>query len=146
MSVARIVGLGWLGLGLVFVTVLVILVAVFGIRWVTAEPRGKLQARERIQSGSFRIAAYDHFFNLCAGVQTDEATIRALRDELASDGITAARRGQVQVTLTALTLSRAEKVNQYNVDARKDYTVGQFRSSGLPYALDLSVEATTCAA
>lgn len=37
-----------------------------GVRWVTAPAKGKLQAREQINSGSFRIAAYNHFFDLCA--------------------------------------------------------------------------------
>lgn len=117
----------------------------FGIRWVMAEPSGKLQARESIQSGPNRIAAYNLFFDRCAAVQTDEATIKALKGEL-STGPSESRRDQINATLVALVGSRAEKINQYNADARKDYTIGQFRSSGLPFQLSIESEATVCTA
>lgn len=48
------------------------------IQWGTADIRGKLDAREQIHAnGSYRIDAYDHFFNLCASVQTNEQNLDA---------------------------------------------------------------------
>jgi hypothetical protein len=123
----------------------IVLLTLLGLGWryVLADPKGRVQAQEQIKSGSSRIAAYNHFFDLCAGVQSDEATMASLREELTT-GPSESRRGQIQATLTALRSARAEKINQYNADARKDYTIGQFRSSGLPYTLDATLEATSC--
>lgn len=138
----RLVGEAWFWIVMVVVAALAIGALTFAIRWVTAGPKGQLQAREQIQSGNSRIAAYNHFFDLCAAVQTDEATIKAQQDELAT-GPSESRRGQIHANIAALTAARAEKINQYNADARKDYTIGQFRSSGLPYTLGDSKE-TSC--
>lgn len=143
ISRGRVIGEWWFWVLMVFATVVIVIGAVGLLRWVTAEPRGKLQAREQIQSGNSRISAYNHFFDLCASVQSDEAAITSLREELTT-GPSESRRGQIQATLTALRSARAEKINQYNADARKDYTIGQFRSSGLPYTLDITAEATAC--
>lgn len=143
MKIFKYIG-GTLGALLaIFALMFIIFGMVFAFRWVTAEPRGKLEARETIQSGPFRIAAYDLFFNRCAQVQSDEATIRALQQELKTNP-PASRVTQVHATIAALRSGRAEKINQYNADARKDYTIGQFRASGLPYQLFIESEVTTC--
>lgn len=118
---------------------------VFGIRWVTAPVKGKLQAREQINSGSFRIAAYNHFFDLCASVQTKEQTIVALEQELATKP-TADRRSQIEASITANRAGRADDINTYNADAHKSYTIGQFRSSGLPFTLYPTTKETACVA
>jgi hypothetical protein len=139
----RIIGETWFWVVVTLVGVLVIVAVIFGVRWATAPARGQLAAREQIQSGTFRIAAYDRFFDLCAAVQSDEATIVALREELTT-GPPPSRVTQINASITALRSGRAEKINRYNGDARKDYTIGQFRSNGLPYQLSANQEATTC--
>lgn len=118
-------------------------VIVFGIQWVTAEPRGALSARERIQSGDFRIAAYEHFFDLCSSIQGMEGQLDALEQELKLS-LTVKRREQVQASVTGLRGQRARSIARYNADASKDYTAGQFRDAGLPFRLYLE-EGTVCA-
>jgi hypothetical protein len=129
----------------VLIITLVIALTAAGLLWryVIAEPRGKVEQEEILQQGQNRIARYDHFFNLCAGVQSDEATIAALKQELATNP-RAQRVEQINATITALRSGRAEKINQYNADARKSGTLAQFRSSDLPFQLNLAEEATTC--
>ena len=139
----RIVGETWFWVAMGFALILVVVFAVGITRWVTADARGRLQAREQILSGPARIAAYNHFFDLCAQVQSDEATMRALNDEL-KGAPPEIRKNQIAVTLTALVAGRAEKINQYNADARKDYTIGQFRNLALPFTLDINQKETTC--
>lgn len=126
-----------------FLLIIIFFSFFFAFRWVTAEPRGKLEAREQIQSGPFRIAAYDLFFNRCAQIQADEATIIALKEELKTNP-SQSRVEQINASITALRSGRAEKINQYNADARKDYTIGQFRASALPYQLFIESEVTEC--
>lgn len=115
------------------VLVLLIAVAIAGIRWVTAEPRGQLAAREQIQSAGSRIAAYNHFFDLCAAVQAQEAALAA--QYAALSGAVGDERERLRANVAGLTAQRARSIAQYNADARKSYTIGQFRASGLPFEL-----------
>jgi hypothetical protein len=110
----------------------------------TANFRGETSKRNRVEAnGAYRIAAYDHFFDLCAGVQTKEATIKALLDEKKA-GTTPERLTIIAASLTGLRSGRASDINQYNVDARKSYTLAQFRASDLPFTLDPLATETTC--
>lgn len=112
----------------------------------TADTRGKTEQREdTVADGSYRIAAYDHFYDLCAAVQTTEGRIAALEDEKAGDP-SESRLAQIEVTLTALRGQRIEAINEYNADARKEATAAQFKASDLPDQLDPSEEKTTCTA
>lgn len=106
----------------------------FAAGWLTAGPTGKLQARQAILSGQSRIQAYDHFFNLCASVQADEDAIDAQLEEL--DGSTGDDRDRIRANLAGLRSTRATAIREYNVDARKSYTIGQFRDLGLPFEID----------
>jgi hypothetical protein len=141
----RIVGETAFWITIVLAAVVILTLLGLGWRYILADPKGKVQAQEQIKSGPSRIAAYNHFFDLCASVQSDEAAITSLNQELTT-GPSESRRGQIQASLTALRSARAEKINQYNADARKDYTIGQFRSLGLPYTLEPTSEATRCVA
>lgn len=111
----------------------------------TAEVRGQTGVRERTQAnGAYRIAAYEHFYDLCASVQADEQTMAALREEAAT--ATPARKAQIAATVTAVRANRAQSITQYNADARKTTTAANFKASDLPYQLDPATQETTCAA
>jgi hypothetical protein len=132
--------------GLVFASM-----AIFGFGFLsqkTANFRGETQKKNQVEgNGSYRIAAYDHFFDLCADVQTKESAIDALQQELASKPTPDAQRKIViNASITANRIQRASDINTYNQDARKSYTEGQFRSSDLPYQLDKSAKETSCTA
>lgn len=111
----------------------------------TADFRGQTQAIERTRANAdFRIQAYDRFFALCSAIQTDESRIAALNVELATDP-PPDRVVQINASLTAVVTSRAGKIVRYNADATRDFTVGQFRDSDLPYRISLEGN-TQCAA
>lgn len=144
---------GATGIALVVVGSLVglvlLIVGVYAIRWVTAEPRGALDQREKtIADGDYRIANYDYFFNLCGNIQAAEDKIlnteaRPVSSEDSNSGFT---QGQKDAILLALTNTRSELIRDYNASATKEDTAGHFRSSNLPYQIDPTQEATTCAA
>ncbi|PXY21148.1 hypothetical protein [Prauserella muralis] len=123
--------------------------AIFGWGWFkrsTAEFRGTTEQRERtVADPDYRITAYDRFFDLCAAVQSKEATLAALQDELGTEPPTT-RVTQIRANLTAVTAARAADINQYNADAEKAGTAGQFRASNLPYRLDINDKETQCTA
>src|SRR4051812_28238322 len=123
------------------VAFLVIAAAIFGIRWAMAGPSGKLQAREQILSGQNRIRAYDHFFSVCGSVQNAEAALDASYEELAQTAKDDfADLGRIRTNITANKIARQSAVNEYNLDARKSYTDGQFRDLDLPYQLPVLYE------
>lgn len=112
----------------------------------TAEHRGETAQKEQVRADpDYRIAAYERFFDLCASVRSDEATIANLEEELADDP-TAERESQIKASLTAVRSNRSETINEYNADARKSETAAAFRSSDLPYQLDPDSEETRCTA
>lgn len=112
------------------------------VRYFTAEVRGRVTAEERIQSGGSRIVGYEHFFDLCAAVQGHESQIEALRNELAT-AESERDRSRINASITGVSSMRARSIAQYNADALKDYTLGQFRDSDLPYQLNEN-GATSC--
>lgn len=138
-----------IGLAVPVALVALILGSIYGVGWIkqiTADFRGETEQKEQtIADGSYRIAAYEHFFDLCAAVQTKEASIAALESELTSDP-SQSRTEQINASITALVASRADLINQYNADATKEDTRANFHSSDLPYRLDTETESTQCAA
>lgn len=126
---------------------LVVLVSVIsGVLWgvgvLGADVKGRGEARKQIKSADFRIAAYDHFYNLCASIQANEISLGAQEDALA--GATGDDRERIAANVAGLRATIGGSIAQYNVDARKSYTVGQFKSSDLPYQLDQTTKGTSC--
>lgn len=128
---------------MIFVVLVLMVPAGWAIKYFTADIRGRIEANETIKSGDNRIAQYDHFFNLCASVQADEARLEALKVELEKtpDDVDKSR---LLANITGVTSHRARIITQYNADAAKNYTSGQFRDSNLPYRLHIEDENTTC--
>lgn len=144
-SIPKIIGMWCVVVGLVIVLAGI---AVYGFGWFqrsTADFRGETAALEDILADpNTRITAYNHFFNLCQSVQSHETTIKALEAEL-EGGASDSREEQIRGAITANKSQRDSKINQYNSDARRDYTIGQFRDADLPSELDINAEETTCA-
>lgn len=129
----------------VFITVG--LVGVYGEGWFTdhtANRQGETQKKHLVEgNGQYRIAAYDHFFDLCTQVQSSEASIQNAEAELKTT-TDQQRQTVLNASITALRNSRAQLIFQYNNDSEKSYTEGQFKSSQLPYRLDTTQENTQC--
>lgn len=128
--------------------IVVLVVGGYAVKYYTADVRGRIDANETIKSGDSRIANYNHFFNLCASVQTNEAQLDALSDQLRAQTPGTPDYNRVLTNITGVRAARAGAINQYNADASKSYTQGQFLSSKLPYQLptaEYSGAKTVCA-
>ena len=125
------------------VVVLVLGAGFLGIRWLLAEPTGATEAREQtIGSGSYRIAAYDRFYDDCAAAVTTQQSLTTAQAAAAAEGIDPGRQAQLDANVTALTNLLNQQVNQYNADTRKEDTRANFLASDLPYELDTTEEIT----
>lgn len=141
---------GWtIFFGFIAVVVIIVigLMATFGFGLFakgTANFRGEVQEVEQTKaSGSFRIYSYEHFFELCVSAQNKEQTVKALEEELKTNP-SEARVEQINVDITANKIAREESINQYNADAHKENTIGQFKSSNLPTELNANAKETQC--
>lgn len=127
---------------------IIYLIAVYGFGFMqreTADFRGETGQIEDTQANSsYRISAYDDFYDSCASVKSIESKIENLVDEL-ENAEEAQRKSILNTSITAAKNKRAELIESYNADARKEATRGQFKSSDLPYELDIEEE-TTCEA
>lgn len=124
--------------------VLATILAVGGIKWITASFRGEVDARERTEaSGAFRLATYEEFFDLCADVQSKESAIRNLKEEEA-EGASEQRQATIAQSITALRNVRAESINTYNSKAAQEHRES-FVDANLPAHLDINAEETACA-
>lgn len=134
---------------LLLALVLAFLIAVYGFGFLqreTADFRGETEQIENTQAdGDYRMAAYNHFYDMCAGVQSTESKISNMEDEL--EVTESEQRTTVLTTsITAAKNKRAELIAEYNADARKEATAGQFKASDLPYELNENEEETICEA
>ena len=131
------------GIVLAVIGVILLIVAAYAVTYYSANVRGAVSANEQIKAdGNFRIAAYDKFFDDCATIQSTEGRIVAQKSEL-NQAPSAFRREQILANLTALKSLRVEQITRYNTDASKNYTIGQFRASKLPYYINPSPESET---
>lgn len=114
-----------------------------GAGWITAPFRGAAEERENtVGSGAFRQSSYQEFFDLCEAAQNAEGSITALQEE--RDAASAARRSQIDQSVTALKATRTETINEYNSKAAQEHRA-PFHDKDLPYRLDVRADKTTCA-
>lgn len=120
-----------------------VVVGVYFIKYNTADIRGRIEANEQLNSAEFRIAAYEHFFNLCASVETLEDSLVS-QESLLDNAETVKERTRVRSNIAGMEGQRARAINQYNVDVDKGYTLAQFMDNDLPFKLNIESE-TNCA-
>lgn len=111
-----------------------VVAAGWGIKYYTADIRGKINANEQIKSGSNRIVQYDKFFNECWSIRGLEGSLDASLGELET-ATTEDNKQRIQTNITGLKAARSQAIANYNADAAKNYTGGQFRDSDLPYQI-----------
>lgn len=128
----------------VLLALVLLVVGVWVVRYYTAEIRGVITGEEQIESAPSRISRYEHFFALCAAVQSQKAALLAQKQRLSADGMDAREQSRVRSNIAGIESNIARTVAQYNAEASKDYTSARFRASNLPYQLSVEGE-TRCA-
>lgn len=124
---------------------LVIVYGFGGLQRGTADFRGETSEIEQTKAnGSYRIAAYEKFFDKCAGIQSLESKIDNMEEEL--EDADKQRVTVLNASITASKNKRSEMIASYNADARKEDTQGQFKASDLPYKIDENEGRTLCEA
>ena len=97
---------------------------------------GKGEAYKEIQSKEFRLGAYNYFFNQYHSIIGLEGSIdeNLATLELLEKGTKEYNR--ILTNVTALKSLRHQAIQEYNANATKEYTAGQFRDAQLPYQIE----------
>lgn len=115
--------------------------AVFGFGFfarTTAEFRGETEAREQtVADGGYRNASYEQFYDQCQAIVAIERKIARMQAD------TSLPESQRATNVLAQQNIRDDLITEYNADAAKSATVGQFRADDLPHRIDPDQE-TTC--
>jgi hypothetical protein len=115
-----------------------------GVQRSTADYRGETDQIEKTRAdGSYRIQAYETFFDQCNAIAAKQQTVKQMEAELETTD-DAQRKAWLQNTLTGIKSSLNTDISRYNADAAKEDTVGNFRASGLPYKIELDDKETQC--
>lgn len=142
MSTGKAIGGGTLALIILIVLSIGGTALGWAWRYFTAEIKGRVDAEERIESADSRIGNYEHFFDLCATIQGNEAALQSQRAALAGAGEKEARR--YRANIAGIEAQRQRNIARYNADARKAYTKARFLGNELPKRIDPRGENTTC--
>lgn len=115
---------------------LLIAMSIGGLAWryYTADVRGVVDAEEQITRGTNRIQQYERFFDLCSQAQTMQSSIES--QELLLEDADESERRRIRSNLAGMNAQLNRYVNQYNVNAAKDYTAARFQASNLPFNLN----------
>jgi len=121
-----------IGLALILIPI-----AIFGIRWVTAGPKGALGAREQQQSANTRVQKQELFEQLAADFDGYIVKIDIANNALKEAKI---QKNQIDTELRATELiglkqTCVDAAQQFNAESRK-YTARVWKSAGLPISLD----------
>lgn len=108
-------------------------------RWI-APVEGETERIEAVNSVEFRMRAYNHFFDLCVSVQNAEQTIDNAFDTLEAVRPDVRFYNTYVLNFNAAKQARTNGVNQYNADARKDWTEGNFLDEDLPWQIGLDYQ------
>lgn len=124
---------------LVVVGVILLPFLIWGAKVALAPLFGAGNARIITHDPLNRIAQYNHFYDLCSDVQALELQLEAYES-----GETGLPEDQVATNVLALKGQRNALVTQYNADAAKTATAGQFKAHDLPAEIDANNYNTEC--
>ncbi len=131
-SVGKIVGavIGF------FVIIAILMVALWGFGVFTADIKGQGEAYKEIHSKEFRLEAYNYFFNQYHSILGLEGSIDANIAMLHSLDKGTKEYNRIMTNIVSLQSLRHQAIQQYNAEASKDYTAGQFRDNNLPFQIE----------
>lgn len=116
------------------VVMFAIVFASWGWRWFSAPIKGQIGKRENVQSAEYRQYSYDHFFDLYADVKAIQNQIENQK-MIIDNSESKKERRRYRQNISGLMSQRDRLIQEYNADARKEGTRGQFKADKLPTKL-----------
>lgn len=136
------IGKVWFYALLCTIGVIALFAVIYGVRYYSAEPVGKVEMEVSTTNGPAQEFSYNRFFDQCAAIQGYEDAIASQRELLKtaqSDDYS-----RINTNIGAITAERNRAIAQYNADARKIKTLARFKDNGLPNFIDSHDEKTSC--
>jgi hypothetical protein len=107
----------------------------WGIRYLMAPIKGKVEAREHIESSDHRLYSYEHFYDMYAQIRSYETALSAQQEAL-EYAETSAERQRIRANIAGIKAQRRRSIEKYNADAKKVKTRGKFKADDLPYQIE----------
>lgn len=116
---------------IIICSVVVLTGGIWGFQYFTAPIRGKVEMQEQVQSGNNRRYTYNHFHDMYAKIKSYTKKIETQKNLLETTK-DSDHKQRIRQNIAGLKSQRSDLVEQYNSDARKVKTKGQFRDKDLP--------------
>ncbi|MFW6246904.1 MAG: hypothetical protein ACOC22_01875 [bacterium] len=107
-----------------------------GLRYTLAPIKGKVEQRETVESGDFRMYSYEHFHNLFGVIQANQTELET-QEYLLKEAESQNERERIRSNIAGIRSQMRRNVERYNSDARQIKTRGKFRDDDLPYEIEL---------
>ena len=117
-----------------FIVIGIILFLLFGglaYRYFTAEIRGKVDAKEHVESGDHRIYSYELFYDMYGNIKSYQTALEAQKENL-EYAESSSERSRIRSNISGIKSQLRRAIEEYNAEASKVKTVGKFRSDDLP--------------
>jgi len=121
----------------IFIGTLVVILLIVGgwaYRYYTAPIRGRIDARERIESGEHRIYNYEYFYSLYGSIQAYETAIEE-QEKAFEYAETTHDRSRIRQNIAGIKSQRRRAIEDYNARARMTESRGKFLADDLPYQI-----------
>lgn len=115
----------------------------YGISYLTASIRGRVNAENQIESAPSRITSYNHFYDLCASIQSYEGALKAQKEQL-KESTSEDDKSRIRANIAGLKGQRYRAIAKYNADAEKAYTIARFLGNKLPKHINPNQENISC--
>jgi len=120
---------------LLILTIPALIIITWGYRYYTAEIRGRIDAKEQIESSDHRIYSYEYFYNMYGTIQSYETAIEE-QEDLLEYAETVSERQRIRQNLAGIRSQRRRAIEQYNARASMIETRGKFLADDLPYHIN----------
>lgn len=121
---------------LIAIGVIVLMVAPWAIKYYTAEIRGKIDAKEKIESAEHRLYSYEYFYDKYGSIQSYKTTLESQYEVLES-AESKKERARIRSNIAGIKSQLRRSIEEYNAEANKIKTKGKFREDDLPVEIEM---------
>lgn len=117
------------------VVLVIMIVSPWAFKYYTAEIRGKINAKEKIESAEHRLYSYEKFYDMYASIKSYVTALESQKENL-KFAETSSERQRIRSNISGIKSQLRRAIEEYNSESRKIKTIGKFKADDLPYKLE----------
>lgn len=111
----------------------------YAIRYYTAPVLGRIEVQVQTHTAEYMMTAYNYFFDLKGVINGNKQSVCNVKETLTAI-CDQDEKDRLQITIAGIKNQIARDVQQYNADAAKEWTVGQFRDWSIPASMSTEID------